>query len=152
MHFMTTNKVQNILSVFSDFHSSQLVTGFQKNAQAWLMSGSRNTEKFLKKITWKIASSSVHFEVWCMTWKYLGDLGCFLGGTVLPFINEVAGKYAALNVVLWHECFVACLYIYEFASYMKLIYLYAVGKALATNFDDGQLFHLRRWFLMCGLF
>lgn len=30
MHFMTTNKVQKILSVSSDFHSSQLVTGFQK--------------------------------------------------------------------------------------------------------------------------
>lgn len=46
---MTTNKVQNILSVFSDFHSFQLVTDFQKNAQALVVSGSRNTEKLFKK-------------------------------------------------------------------------------------------------------
>lgn len=50
MHLMTNDEVQNILSVFSDFHSSQLLTGFQKKSVALVESGSRNTEKLFKKL------------------------------------------------------------------------------------------------------
>lgn len=49
MQFVAANKLQNIFSALSGFHSPQLVTSFQKNVLALVLSGSRNTEKLLKK-------------------------------------------------------------------------------------------------------
>jgi len=37
-------------------------------------------------------------------------------------------------------------------SYTKLMYLCVISKALDTSFNAEQLFHLRKWFLMCRVF